>query len=258
VNALLRHQPALLKRQSKRPQLKPADRLSLLLLAKVTRTWHQTLLIVQPATLLRWHRDGHRLFWKWRCRKRKSQSWLSEEMIALIRRMAEENPLWGAERIRGELLKLGIEVAKRTIQRYVPQNPAPREPSQNWATFLKTHAKDVWECDFVPVNDLLFRQLFVLFIVELASRRVVHFGVTRPEPILGCATTERSDSGRTRTAIQTARQRQQVWQRVRCRGAGDGYRGVMDADQGTASECDRGTVYRQYAPRVLGSHADLR
>jgi hypothetical protein len=92
-NALLHHQLAVLKRQSKRPRLKPADRLSLLVLAKVTKTWRQALLIVQPATLLRWHREGYRLFWKWKSRKRKSQPRISEETIALIRRMAEENPL---------------------------------------------------------------------------------------------------------------------------------------------------------------------
>jgi len=178
-NALLRHQLALLKRQTKRPKLKSADRLSLLVLARVARTWRQALLIVQPATLLRWHREGYRLFWKWKSRRRCSQPRISEETIALIRRMAEENQLWGAERIHGELLKLGIEVAKRTIQRYIGHKPVPRLPSQTWSTFLKTHAKDVWAVDFVPVIDLLFRQIFVFFIVELESRRVVHFGVTR-------------------------------------------------------------------------------
>ncbi len=118
-NALLRHQLALLKRQSKRPKLKPANRLSLLLLAKISRSWREALLIVQPATLLRWHREGYRLFWKWKSHKRNSQLRISEETIALIRRMWEEKPLWGAERIRGELLKLGIPVPKRTIQRYM-------------------------------------------------------------------------------------------------------------------------------------------
>ena len=92
-NALLRHQLALLKRQSKRPKLKPADRLSLLLLARVTRTWRQALLIVQPATLLRWHREGYHLFWKWKSRSRNSHLRISEETIALIRQMAEENSL---------------------------------------------------------------------------------------------------------------------------------------------------------------------
>jgi putative transposase len=84
-----------------------------------------------------------------------------------------------AGRKPGERGRLGIEVAKRTFQRYIGRKPTPRIPNQTWSTFLKTHAKDVWTCDFVPVIDLLFRQLFVFFIVELESRRVVHFGVTR-------------------------------------------------------------------------------
>ena len=175
-NALLRHQLTLLKRQSKWPHLTPSDRLSLLLLAKVSKTWRQALLIVQPATLLCWHRDGYRLFWKWKSRKRNCHPRISAVTIALIRRVAEENPLWGAARIRGELLKLGICVAKRMIQRYKGRVHTPRGSSPSWSTFLKTHAKDVWVCDFVPVNDLLFHQLYVFFIAELISRRVDHFG----------------------------------------------------------------------------------
>src|SRR6266542_2961964 len=97
--------------------------------------------------------------------------------------MARQNPLWGAERIRGELLKLGIHVAKRvakrTIQRYMSEERPERPASQTWSTFLKTHAQSIWSCDVVPVIDLLLRQLYVFFIVELATRRVVHVGVTR-------------------------------------------------------------------------------
>ena len=114
--ALLRHQLALLKCQSKRPRLNPSDRLSLLLLAKVTRTWRQALLIVQPATLLRWHRECYRRFWKWKSRRRQREARIASETIALIRRMAEENALWGAERIRGELLKLGIQARHQGCQ----------------------------------------------------------------------------------------------------------------------------------------------
>ncbi len=97
--------------------------------------------------------------------------------------MAVENRLWGAERIRGELLKMDIRVCKRTIQKYMRQactpGPSKREPSQNWSTFLHNHAHQVWACDFLPVYDLFFRPLFIFFIIELGSRRVVHFGVTR-------------------------------------------------------------------------------
>jgi len=87
--------------------------------------------------------------------------------------------LWGAERIRGELLKLGIRVGKRTVQRHMRSERSPRGRGQTWATFLRNHADDIWACDFLPVIDLRFRALFAFFIVDLGSRRVVHIGVTR-------------------------------------------------------------------------------
>ncbi len=95
--------------------------------------------------------------------------------------MAAENRLWGAERIRGELLKLGIRVGKRTVQRHmrVERPPQPRRRGQTWATFVHTHARDIWACDVLPVIDLGFQSLFAFFIVDLGSRRVVHVGVTR-------------------------------------------------------------------------------
>jgi transposase InsO family protein len=93
--------------------------------------------------------------------------------------MATDNPLWGAERIRGELLKLGIRVAKSTVQRHRRGAHPPRRASQSWATFLRNHAGDIWACDFLQITDLCFRPLFAFFLVELASRRVVHVGVTR-------------------------------------------------------------------------------
>jgi putative transposase len=93
--------------------------------------------------------------------------------------MAQENHTWGAERIRGELLRLGIRVAKDTIHTYLRRTRPPRSPSQDWNTFLKNHVQDVWACDFLPLFDLFFRQVFLFFIIELSSRRVVHFGVTR-------------------------------------------------------------------------------
>ncbi len=92
--------------------------------------------------------------------------------------MTAENLLWGAERIHGELLKLGFRVAKRTIQKYIARVHPSQASWQSWSTFLKNHAKDVWACDFLPVIDLFFRTIYAFFIVELSSRRVVHFGVT--------------------------------------------------------------------------------
>jgi transposase InsO family protein len=135
--------------------------------------------IVQPATLLRWHRAGFRLLWRWRSTPRSRRARIAPDTVTLINRMAQENRLWGAERIRGELLKLGVSVGKRTIQRHI-RGARPRRPAgQTWATFLRAHGREVWACDFLQLTDLLFRPVFAFFIVELGSRRVVQVGVTR-------------------------------------------------------------------------------
>ena len=91
--------------------------------------------------------------------------------------MASDNRLWGAERIRGELLKLGIRVCKRTIQKYMRHARSPRRRGQNWAIFLQNHAKDIWACDCLQVTDLFFRSLFAFFIIDMHSRKVIHVGV---------------------------------------------------------------------------------
>ena len=180
-NAFLRQQLIILERHSKRPALTQRDRVLFVLLASKLRSWKQALVIVQPDTLLRWHRDLFRWAWKRRSRPRRKggRAALAEEIVALIKRMAVENQSWGADRIRGELLKLGIRVAKSTIQRYTRDVREPRSPRQNWLTFLRNHAGETWACDFVQTYDVFFRAVFVFVMVELASRRVVHYGVTR-------------------------------------------------------------------------------
>jgi putative transposase len=183
--ALLRQQLAILKRQTKHPHLTTADRLHLLFFSRIVKTWQQVLLIVQPVTLLRWHRKGFQLFWQLKSKAGRGRQQIPDDTIELIRRMARENPLWVAERIWGELLKLGIHVGKRTIQRYMREERPDHLASQSWATFLKTHAKDVWSCDFIPVIDLLFRQLYIFFVVELATRRVPCGPPTPVEPTSG-------------------------------------------------------------------------
>lgn len=141
--------------------------------------WKQTLVIIQPDTLLRWHHEGFHLFWRHRSKSKATKHKITREAIDLIQRVAKENLLWGAERIQGELLKLGIRVAKFAVQRYMRPVRPSQPPRQTWSTFLKTHAEDMRACDFLPVTDLFFRPTFVFFIIELASRLVVHFGVTR-------------------------------------------------------------------------------
>ncbi len=179
-NALLRQQLLILRRGVKRPRCTPTDRALLVLLASRVRAWRQALVIVQPETVLRWHRQGLRLFWRWRSRPRSApQPKVAAETITLIRAMAAANRLWGAERIRGALLKLGIRVAKTTVQRHMRDARPPRRDGQTWATFLRNHAAETWACDFLPVTDALFRPLYAFFVIELGSRRVVHVGVTR-------------------------------------------------------------------------------
>ncbi len=179
-NALLRHQLIIVKRQVKHPQLSNRDRLRLLLLARATPFWKQALLIVQPDTLLRWHRQLFRLVWRRKSKPKTPPSRITPDIIALIRQMRTENITWGAERIRGELLKLGIRVSKRTIQRYLSPETAPAtSPSnQNWGTFLRNHADQIWACDFTQTYNLFFAPLFVFVIIELSSRRIVHTAVT--------------------------------------------------------------------------------
>jgi hypothetical protein len=166
-------------RQIKKLQLSPKDRVTLVLLARRTKTWASAMLLVTPETLLRWHREGFKLFWKRRSKAKNREPRVARETIALIRQMARNNRLWGAERIRGELLKLGIRHAKSTIQKYMSQVRRPRPRGQTWATFLRNHGGHIWACDFLQLYDLFFRPIFAFFILEIGSRRVVHIGVTR-------------------------------------------------------------------------------
>ena len=180
-NALLRQQLIVLRRSVKRPRCTPADRALLVVLASRLRAWRSALSIVQPGTLLRWHRQWFRGYWR-----RKSRAAapahrppLAPETVALIREMAAANRLWGAERIRGELLKLGSRVARSTIQQYVREARPSHRAGQRWAAFLRNHAGEIWACDFLPVTDLCFRSVYAFFVIALETRRVIHVGVTR-------------------------------------------------------------------------------
>jgi hypothetical protein len=184
-NAMLRQQLIVLNRQVKRPQLTNLDRLRLMLLARCTQFWQQALHIVQPDTLIRWHRELFQLYWRYKSRKKNREPRITQETIDLIKQMAQENRLWGAERIRGELLKLGIDVSKRTIQKYLDKlRPTPTR-NQAWRTFLKNHAQHIWACDFTTVHDLLFRPVFIFVIIELHTRRIIHTAVTYAPPMNG-------------------------------------------------------------------------
>ena len=178
-NALLRQQLIVLNRSVKQLRCTATDRSLLVLLASRVRAWNDALLIVKPDTLLRWHRQGFRLFWRRKSRAQSRAPRIPAATIALIQEMASNNRLWGVKRIQGELLKLDITVSKRTIARYLRQVRPVRPHGQRWATFLQNHAREIWACDFLQLHDAFFRPLFAFFITKLSSRRIVHVGVTR-------------------------------------------------------------------------------
>lgn len=140
-NALLRHQVLILNRPVKRPALTPLDCSLLVLLASRLRTWASALLIIRPETVLRWHWQGLRLLWRRKSAPRSRPSPLASATIDLIQQMARDYLLWGAERIRGELQKLGLRVSKRTVQKYMACGRSPWPSGQPWATSLRNHAQ---------------------------------------------------------------------------------------------------------------------
>jgi putative transposase len=176
-NLALRQQLTVWKRSHPRPQLRRKDRLFWLGLSRSWSHWREALLIVSPATVVGWHRKGFRLFWTWISRRNHTgRPLVSPSVRALIRRMAEANPLWGAPRIHGELLKLGIEISERTTSRLMPKRGKP--PSQTWKTFLNNHVQELVSIDFFTVPTATFRVLFVLVVLAHDRRRVLHFNVT--------------------------------------------------------------------------------
>jgi putative transposase len=176
-NLLLRHQLQIALRSRARPDLRTRDRFFWLLVRRLVPDWKRHLILVQPATVVRWHRQGWRLYWRWRSGHWLGRPRLSPEVRELIATMARENPLWGTERIRGELFKLGIGVSSRSIRRY--RRPrSSRPPSQSWRTFLANHAQAIWAADLLVVQTLTFQTLYVIFFIRHGSRQLVHFQVT--------------------------------------------------------------------------------
>ena len=176
-NLALRHQLAVLHRTAPRPRLRPSDRLFWVLLSRLWSGWAEAVAIVQPETIIRWQRTGFRLFWTWKSRRHgPGRPAVAPEIRALIRRMAEANPLWGAPRIHGELHKLGLEMSQATVSKYLVRRRTP--PSQTWRTFLANHVGSLVSVDFFTVPTVLFKVLFVFVVLAHDRRRVVHVNVT--------------------------------------------------------------------------------
>jgi len=179
-NLFLRKQLALyVERKVRARRANDGTRIVFVLLSRFF-AWKDALIIVKPDTLIRWHRKGFRLFWRWKSKSR-GRPRLPIEVQRLIVQMAEENVSWGEERIAAELLlKIGIRVSSRTVRRYMPHHPRNRNrlASERWTAFVKNHAKALLACDFFVTVTVNFRILYVLVIMEIGSRRIVHFNVT--------------------------------------------------------------------------------
>jgi putative transposase len=176
-NLALRQRLVIYKRTAIRPSLRRRDRLFWVGLARIWAGWKQPLVIVTPDTVLRWQRRRFREYWtKLSDHSTAGRPRVDPEIRALIARMAAANLLWGAPRIHGELLKLGLDVAERTVSRLMPKRRP--EPSQTWRTFLDNHVRDLISIDFFTVPTARLRVLFVLVVLAHHRRRVVHFNIT--------------------------------------------------------------------------------
>jgi putative transposase len=176
-NLALRHQLEVLKRNAKRPRLKNRDRLLWVILFRFLKDWRRQLFFVRPETVVRWHKEGFRRYWRWKSRPRwPGRKKVPKDIRDLIRTMSRDNPLWGAPRIHGELLKLGIDIGETSVSKYMVHHRKP--PSQSWHTFLQNHAKDIVSVDFFTVPTVTYRVLYVFVILSNARRRIIHFNVT--------------------------------------------------------------------------------
>jgi transposase InsO family protein len=175
-NLALRQQVVVLRRKTKCPRLLQGDRVFWVWLSRAWSRWRDSLIIVKPETVVRWHRQGFKYYWTWKSRHRGGRSAVAPEVRDLIRKMSRANPLWGAPRIHGELLKLGIDISQATVARYMPRTYKP--PSQTWRTFLDNHVKNIVSIDFFTAPTVTFRVLFVFLVLSHNRRRILHFNVT--------------------------------------------------------------------------------
>jgi transposase len=175
----LRQQVAVLKRKRRRPPLNAIDRLFWTSLRRLWSRWREVLVIVKPETVIAWHRDGFRLYWRWRSRRQGGRPKVTEEIRELIRRLADENAAWGAPKIHGELQKLGFVVSERTVARYLRRLHRRGNGAKRWLAFLQNHREAIVAFDFFTVPTLTFQLLYCFFVIEHGRRRILHCNVTR-------------------------------------------------------------------------------
>ncbi len=169
-----------MKRRTKRSHLRGSDRLFWVLLRRVWPKWANPLLIVKPDTVVRWHRRGFRLYWRFRSRRKPvGRPVTGPEVRTALHTMANENPTWGAPRIHGELLKLGFEISERTVSRYLARLHRRDGAAQPWRAFLKNHRELIVGMDFFTVITANFRILYCLFLIRHDRREIIHLDATQ-------------------------------------------------------------------------------
>jgi putative transposase len=179
-NLFLRQQLIILRRSVKKLKIRKSDRLFLVLLRRFLSNWRECIYVVKPDTILRWHRSLGRSFWRWYSRKKARPRFrVPQETRCLVRHMASTT-IWGAKRIEGELLKLGIKLGKTTILKLIRPFRRNHDPdrSQKWRTFLANHAPHIWAADFFTATTVGFRQIYVLVVLAVETRKIVHIAVT--------------------------------------------------------------------------------
>jgi len=239
----LRHQVTVLRRQRPgRPQLSSLDRLLWVWLYRIWPQVIDAMVLVKPATVVQWHRKGFRLYWRWRSR-RPGRPKIGTEIRDLIRRMSKANPLWGAPRIHGELLKLGIKISQATVGRWMPWRP--KVPSPTWRTFLRNHLPDIAAIDMFVVTTATFRLLYALIVLQPRPQTDCSLrGHPKSHASLAFRPNDRGLCLGHCTALSAAGPRQIVWSGIPLSSSSDGNHGGHHCPAITLAESLRRASHR--------------
>ncbi len=176
-NLALRQQLGVQQRSIKRPRIKNTDRIFWVWLSRIWNNWKSSLIIVKPPTVIGWHKKCFKFYWKWKSQRvgRPNIDW---QLIKLIRKLQKENQTWSAQRIQGELVKLGLDVSDNTVAKYILKPKADPEKRQRWLTFLRNHAKHTVGIDFLVARTIFFKSIYVFVAISHDRRRILHFAVS--------------------------------------------------------------------------------
>src|SRR5215813_10978061 len=243
-NLALRQQLAILNRKIHRPQLHRRDRFFWVILSQFWMNWREVLIIVKPETVIKWHRQGFRLYWRWKSKAPVGRPKIDKEIRELIGKISRENPLCGVPRLQAELHLLGYDLAELTVAKYRVRGRT--SPSQTWKTFLTNHAKQIAAVDFFTVPTITFRNLYCFVVLPHDRRQVLHFNATAPPTAVWAAQQIVEAFPEDPAPRDLLRDRDQIYgEEFRRRGAGMQIEAVLTAP--------RSPFQNPSAERVIGS-----